>query len=238
MRTKLTQPGHAPGDPRAAAGDGRTTPRAWSEPHPSGSTAKQVLFSRVGLRLPETLTYESWARAGLQIARIADSSAWCLGDWLICGQREYRNRYQHAIVEAGLEYQTLRNYAWIARRFELSRRRERLSFQHHAEVASLPDDEQDRWLDEAERNHWSRNQLRQQVRRSRIGADVLRPPADVVLPRVTAPEVQVRRWRAAAEQDGIDLEKWIPWALDSAAQAALGEKFHTGAGTDLADRDG
>ncbi|WNV87664.1 LmbU family transcriptional regulator [Umezawaea sp. Da 62-37] len=238
MGTKSTPPGHDPGGPRAAGSGGGTAPHARPEPHRSGGTAGQVLFSRVGLRLPETLTYESWARAGLQIARIADSSAWCLGDWLVCGQKEYRDRYRHAIVEAGLDYQTLRNYAWIARRFDLSRRRELLSFQHHAEVASLPDDEQDRWLDEAELNHWSRNQLRENIRRSRMGADDLRPPRDVVLPRVTAPEMQVRLWRAAAEQDGVDLEKWILGALDNAAQAALGEEFDVGGNTDLADQEG
>ncbi|PRY36961.1 LmbU family transcriptional regulator [Umezawaea tangerina] len=237
MGTTATPPGHGLGDPRREGNGHGPAPRTRQEPQRLGDSAGQVLFSRVGLRLPATLTYEGWARAGLQIARIADSSAWCLGDWLICGQKEYRDRYRVAIAEAGLDYQTLRNYAWIARRFELSRRRDQLSFQHHAEVAALPDDEQDRWLDEAERNHWSRNQLRETIRRSRIGSEDLRPPPEVVLPRVTAPQAQVRWWRAAAEQDGVDFEKWILIALDGAAQVALGQG-PSGRDDDGADQDG
>jgi hypothetical protein len=41
------------------------------------------------------------------------------------------------IVATGLDYQTLRNYAAVARRFELSRRRDNLSFHHHAELCAL-----------------------------------------------------------------------------------------------------
>ncbi|MFD5824405.1 LmbU family transcriptional regulator [Lentzea sp. NPDC060358] len=183
-----------------------------------------MLFSRLGLTLPKQLTYDGWARAGLQIARIADSSAWCLGDWLVYGEEKYRDRgrYRHAVVEAGLDYQTLRNYAWVARRFALDRRREQLSFQHHAEVAALPDDEQDRWLDEAEANRWSRNQLRTSIRRSRAGTWDSRSPQEVELPRLTAPQSQVQWWRAAADEHGVDFEKWILLALDQAAQTTLG----------------
>ncbi len=32
--------------------------------------------------------------------------------------------------------------AWVARRFPVSRRRDTVSFQHHAEVAALPEPEQ------------------------------------------------------------------------------------------------
>lgn len=229
MPSTVTPPGS--GGPRRAGNGNVAVPHARPEPHRSADAAGQVLFSRVGLTLPAALTYEGWARAGVQIARIADSSAWCLGDWLIRGQEQYRDRYRHAIAEAGLDYQTLRNYAWIARRFRCSRRREQLSFQHHAEVAALPDDEQDRWLDEAELNRWSRNQLREAIRRSRTGSRDRRPAQEVVLPRVTAPQDQVRWWRSAAEQDGVDFEKWILVALDNAAQVVLGQGPDGGGGT-------
>jgi hypothetical protein len=56
-----------------------------------------------------------------------------------------------AIVEAedweGPAYQTCRNAASIANAFELSRRRDNLSFKHHVEVAALPSDEADALLD-------------------------------------------------------------------------------------------
>ncbi len=93
--------------------------------------------------LPRPLPFEAWLAVGTQLAAVAASSAWCLGDWLAYGQAAYAGRYQEAIEQTGLEYQTLRNYAWVAGRFELSRRRDTLSFGHHAEVAALPEPEQD-----------------------------------------------------------------------------------------------
>jgi hypothetical protein len=72
----------------------------------------------------------------------------------------YGRRYKEAVAATGLDYQTLRNYAVVARRFELSRRPDNLPFQYHAEVGSLSDYEQDHWLDlGAAGRHWSRNEL-------------------------------------------------------------------------------
>jgi hypothetical protein len=52
-------------------------------------------------------------------------------------------------VIAASPVQNRLNYAWVARRFAMSRRRDTLSFGHHAEVAALPEPEQDFWLREA-----------------------------------------------------------------------------------------
>jgi hypothetical protein len=125
-----------------------------------------VVVPRVGLRFPARLPFEAWVAVGTQLSAVATSSAWCLGDWLAYGQDAYRSRYEKAVEGTGLDYQTLRNYVWVARRFELSRRRETLSFGHHAEVASLPEPEQDFWLRKAEELGWSTSRLRRQVRAS------------------------------------------------------------------------
>jgi hypothetical protein len=63
--------------------------------------------------------------------------------WLIHGENAYSGRYRDAIEQTSLDYQTLRNYAWVARSLPLSRRRDTLSFAHHAEVARPPECEQD-----------------------------------------------------------------------------------------------
>lgn len=188
------------------------------------ASAEQIFVNRVGLDIRTLLSYEKWQEAGLRIARMADSFAWCLGDWLVYGQEMYADRYQQAIVAVGLDYQTLRNYAWVARRFAMHRRRERLSLQHHAEVAALPESDQDYWLDQAEKNAWSRNQLREQLRKSRDGQ---RHPAvqnsDVTLPRLSVTKEQLQRWFLAAEKVCGQLEPWLIAALDRAASEVLGE---------------
>jgi hypothetical protein len=187
---------------------------------PPSIPANDIRMSRSGLSLPAHLTFERWERAGLQLAGIVESSAWCLGDWLIYGKQRYADRYQRAIQAANLDYQTLRNYAWVARRFEIGRRRETLSFQHHAEVASLPAAEQDEWLERAEQRGWTRNQLRRQVRNSR--SDPGRSASgSLPLPRLRVPTDRFERWREAADQAGTDFDRWIVTALDLAAEQTL-----------------
>jgi len=180
----------------------------------------QILVTRVGLQIPDDLTYEDWESAGGKLARIADTSAWCLGDWIIHGQECFRNRYRYAVKSAGLDYQTLRNYAWVARKFPQERRRHKLSFQHHAEVASLDPDDQDRWLRHAEANNWSRNDLRMNVRAA-AGCPAGSTTKAVALSKVTVTPESLERWRAAAEVCSASLEGWLVTTLNDAAAEAL-----------------
>jgi hypothetical protein len=181
---------------------------------------KQILTTRMGLRIPAGLPFETWQEAGPKLFRIIDSSAWYLGDWLVYGQDRYEKRYRRAIEAAGLDYQTLRNYAWVARKFELSRRREPLSFQHHAEVASLAPADQDLWLDRAEALGWSRNQLRKELRASRnLGPAA--PTQLAAVPDLQVTEARLEQWQRAAGGFGEVLTNWIVNTLDRAAFETL-----------------
>jgi hypothetical protein len=183
----------------------------------------RIMVTRVGLEFPPVLDFGAWEQAGLKIARIADSSAWCLGDWLIYGQDLYTDRYRHAVAMAGLDYQTLRNYAWVARRFPLARRRERLSFQHHAEVAALCVQDQDRWLDQAEAGAWSRNQLRRTLRAERQPSSA-EAGAALALLRLSPTAEKLARWREAAECGSQEFEDWIVATLDDRASRTLADR--------------
>jgi hypothetical protein len=178
-----------------------------------------VLVTRVGLRIPSELTYDGWEQAGRRIAEVMDSSAWCLGDWLLFGQAQYKDRYRRACETVGLDYQTIRNYVWVARRFEIRRRRPKLSFQHHAEVAALPDSEQDHWLDRAQQGEWSKNELRRRIRNTAYGESGSPPVA--VMRRLSIRAEQIERWRTAAELSASSLESWIVSCLDAQAAAIL-----------------
>lgn len=189
--------------------------------HTARRFEEKVVATNIGLRFPNSLTYEEWKHAGYNVARIASSSAWFIGDWVACGQSRYESRYRDAIEAVGLDYQTIRNYAWVARRFELDRRRECLSFQHHAEVASLGPHEQDHWLSRAEELGWSRNHLRLQVQRSRkttqgtVHGSVVHP--------LKVDRGRAARWLRAAEHAGSSLETWNIASLDLAASNALAD---------------
>jgi hypothetical protein len=196
---------------------------------PSGPETDRVLLPGTGLSLPPRLNFERWLGIGKMLSATHTSSAWCLGDWLVYGETAFNGRYREAIEETSLDYQTLRNYAWVARRFELSRRRDNLSFGHHAEVAALPETEQDFWLRKAEDHGWSRNELRKQVHFSldaRGGAvapdddapDRHLPSADLERLQLKVTPEQLELCRAAADKAGVSVEIWAVNALDYAAR--------------------
>ncbi|GGX41775.1 LmbU family transcriptional regulator [Streptomyces noursei] len=180
----------------------------------------EVLTTQVGLHIPPELGFDDWERAGRQLAGVVDSSSWWLGDWLVYGKDNYADRYQRGIRAAGLKYQTLRNYAWVSRRFELTRRRARLTFQHHAEVASLTFDQQERWLDRAEGKKWTTKQLRKAIRDAGDG-DTSEEERPMLTRRLAVPGGRVQWWRKAAEQSGVDFNKWVLVTLDQAAEQIL-----------------
>lgn len=197
-----------------------------------------VVVPRVGLRFPARLPFEAWVAVGRQLSAVATSSAWCLGDWLAYGQDAYRNRYERAVEGTGLDYQTLRNYVWVARRFELSRRRETLSFGHHAEVASLPEPEQDFWLRKAEELGWSTSRLRQQVRASlaertqqrelepapgsgACGTGLAEDAHQPVTVRIHLTAEQARLCQMAADKQSLTVPTWAVQVLGHAANNSL-----------------
>ncbi|WP_405163084.1 LmbU family transcriptional regulator [Nocardia sp. NBC_01499] len=179
-------------------------------------------MTSVGLQITDQLCFESWEQAGHRLSGVVDSSTWCLGDWLVYGKRHFPDRYHRAIRAAGLQYQTLRNYAWVARRFPLERRRSRLSFQHHAEVASLPVEEQDWWLDQTEQETWTTKQLRNRIREEQVDPAKREKPQDNVvaaaIARLPIASSHLPSWRRAAAHTGIDFDEWVLLALDRAAE--------------------
>jgi hypothetical protein len=181
---------------------------------------ERVRMTGVGLQIPDGLSFEEWEHAGRLLSSIVDSSAWWLGDWLVFGKKNYADRYQRAIRAAGLQYQTLRNYAWVARRFDISRRRPDLTFQHHAEVASLVVEDQDFLLDRAGKHMWTTKQLRKAIQDRRLGGKAESPEGDV-RSRIEVPNSRVTKWRSAADQMGLDFEHWVWVMLDRAAEEVL-----------------
>ncbi|MCX4904328.1 LmbU family transcriptional regulator [Streptomyces sp. NBC_00878] len=186
-----------------------------------GPQRSEVLTTNVGLQIPAGLTFENWENAGRRLSGIINSSSWWLGDWLIYGKDHYSDRYERGVRAVGLRYQTLRNYSWVSRRFAIDRRRASLSFQHHAEVASLSIAEQEHWLDQCEAHGWSTKQLRKAVRLAQeneaAGEDQDIEPTQ----RLAVPIGRIRRWHSAASHAGIDLEQWVLVTLDSAAEEIL-----------------
>ncbi len=79
-----------------------------------------------------------WLQVGETLKGLDRALPWMVGDWLNFGEQKYGETYSQGMDLTGLEYQTLANEKYVSSRFEISRRRESLSFSHHAEGALEP----------------------------------------------------------------------------------------------------
>ncbi|MFI1719277.1 LmbU family transcriptional regulator [Streptomyces litmocidini] len=194
------------------------------------SPGTAALTRRTALSLPPDYPMTEWKRLGKHLYLITDSSSWWLGDWLIFGQDTYPGRYRQAIEETRLDYKTLRNYAWIARRFPVAERHPAVSFQHHAEVASLEPEKRAMWLARAAQGGWSRNTLRQHLRQAALAASPKDGQDKQVRLHVRTTAERESLWADAAERDGLELTEWIIVSLDRAAKMGSShpEPSHSG----------
>lgn len=130
------------------------------------------------------IDYSEWVLAGRRLGEVARCSQWWLGDWIRYGTARYGEKYVQAAKLTGYDVSSLRNMAYVASRFpDASRRRDKLSWSHHAELAASTPMEQDRWLDRAITERLSVADLRLELREARKAEapDAARPdPADDV----------------------------------------------------------
>lgn len=114
-------------------------------------------------------TFAQWLACGRFIKNAEQSVQFWVGDWLLYGERVFgKTDYEQAALQTGLANQTLRIYKHVASALPLSLRRNKLSFHHHKEVASLPPETQGLLLRQAEEAGWPLFKLRQEKNRLRL----------------------------------------------------------------------
>lgn len=183
--------------------------------------------SNTSLALPEAMTFEQWEAIGAELANRAKKLNWWIGDWWAAGHHRYGERARMAARGLfGREFKTLANIASVCRAFEPARRREQLSWSHHAEAAALSPNAADMLLDMAERDKLSKSQIRAAVATIR-GTASPRATVDQSTPtsvfrafnRLPTPELrrQVARALAAVIDSGAEIDP------DTGAPTAAGD---------------
>jgi hypothetical protein len=124
-------------------------------------TYKRSVMTPVGLVMPDDVTDDELVELGEILRGMENSVQWLLGDWLNRAERVWGTVYKDV---PEYSYQTLRDYAYVARHVELSIRNRQLSFAHHRLVAALPPDDQQAWLDYAAQNNLSIADLRKAMK--------------------------------------------------------------------------
>jgi hypothetical protein len=108
-------------------------------------------------------SFEQWQEAGKFIFFVEAANRWWIGDWWNYGEHNY-GEAAAAALEDSVDYGKLRNDKWVASRIEMSRRRDNVSFSHHQEVAPLEPEDQDRFLSLVEKESWTLDELRKQIK--------------------------------------------------------------------------
>jgi hypothetical protein len=108
-----------------------------------------------------------WVAVGRRLGAMGRCGQWGIGDWIHYGNARFGERYDRAARVTGYDVQTLMNMVYVSSRFEISRRRESLSWSHHETLASSESSEQERWLDRAVAERMSVSDLRIELRNAR-----------------------------------------------------------------------
>ena len=185
-----------------------------------------------------------WLRRGCEIAARRGEVQWQLGDWACAADRSWGD-LASAAPEIGVPARTLYNYASVARRVEVYRRRETLSFGHHEAVAALSPETGDQILDLAEAEGWPCEQTREAARdastearlRARIAAletKLARAEADARIAHDVSGRLE-RRLRLSARQLPQTYREFAAIVRETAAAPEL-EALHGNARNALAGR--
>lgn len=139
---------------------------------------KQFKLTPVGLEVHGQFTIEDWKEAGVFFRGANSAVKLWIGDWINAVPRAWGDKYTEAAEITGFKEKTLRNIASVCRNVNLSRRRDKLAFNHFALVASLADDKQEYWLDRAATEGISANKLNQMINPPTLPAEPLPPIFD------------------------------------------------------------
>ena len=142
-------------------------------PRPARSVRPALELTRVGWTPSADMELDEWSAVGRRLGEIGRCSQWWLGDWIHYGNARFGERYSRAVKLTGYDAQSLMNMVYVASRFEIYRRRENLSWSHHAAVASLDVADQERWLARALADKLSVADLRVELRTSRRAHEAL-----------------------------------------------------------------
>lgn len=149
-----------------SSGGGRARAEGADEskaPRPANS------LSKIAWSPQRDLDHSDWLATGRRLGAIGRCSQWWVGDWVRYGTARWGEKYAEAARVTGYDVASLRNMAWVASRFDLSLRNDKLTWSHHVLLAPLELQEQRHWLQRAGEERLSVADLRLELRGLRGG---------------------------------------------------------------------
>lgn len=109
------------------------------------------------------LTLDEARDVARALGAMARGHQWWIGDLLVHSEERFGEEFAQLEAELELEPRTVANYRWVAGSVKASRRREALSWSHHAEVGRLTATQQKKALERAEKDGMTVRELRDYV---------------------------------------------------------------------------
>lgn len=139
---------------------------AGMESSPAATLPAFIRATPTGLEMDNDLTFQEWEAIGSGFGRALQTAAWCIGDWMVYGERKWAKQmildgsdfdpkvpdripshvFDMAVASTNLDRQTLSKYAEVCRKIPRAERRPQLSFGHHRVLAPLPSPQRLEWM--------------------------------------------------------------------------------------------
>lgn len=124
-------------------------------------------LSTTNLTFKRDVSKEEWMDVFKALKQVEGCVQFWIGDCLAYRQQKW-GMYDDIAEETGMEIRTLREYKQIAENIKSGARAPELSYSHHREVASLPPEKQELFLNKAVEDKLSVRELRSEIRKDGI----------------------------------------------------------------------
>jgi len=123
-------------------------------------------LSTTNLTFKRDVSKEEWMDVFKALKQVEGCVQFWIGDCLAYRQQKW-GMYDDIAEETGYDKQALRDIKYVAQNVESSRRNDNLSFTHHREVASLPPEKQELFLNMAVEDKLSVRDLRNKIKKEK-----------------------------------------------------------------------
>lgn len=129
---------------------------------------RDYTFSTIGFQVPDNMQDTEAVEIIKGLKDVDEAVAWTVGDLVNFLELKWGAKYEVLEEQTGYTYQTLADYAYLARRIDFSLRNENLRAGHHRVVAPIKNKrEQKKWLDRCAKEGWSIVEFRRQIAMSK-----------------------------------------------------------------------
>lgn len=170
-------------------------------------TLPKASLTECALFYEQTPTYAEWEAHGLALRQCSGAALWWIGDWFVWGEQQFGEEAYQAV--GYYEPETIRKAIWISSRIPLANRNSKLSHAHHQEVAACSPGEQGKWLDLAEKEGLTKNELRASIKAGKVVTQDEIDQQRELAPALVDVELvfQTPHWLRFVKQQWIDRDK-------------------------------